>query len=37
MLKCIIAVEGIELLREVQIGICGSYFGPRVLVAKVMR
>jgi hypothetical protein len=37
MLKCITAVEGIELLREVHRGICDSHLGPRALTAKVMR
>jgi hypothetical protein len=37
MLKCITEAEGIELLREVHSGICGSNSGPRVLAAKVIR
>jgi hypothetical protein len=37
MIKCITAVEGIEFLREVHKGICGSHSGPRALAAKVMR
>jgi hypothetical protein len=37
MLKCITEAEGIELLREVHRGTCGSHSGPRALVAKVIR
>jgi hypothetical protein len=37
MLKCITETEGIEILREVHSGTCGSYFGPRALTAKVIR
>ena len=37
MLKCITEAEGIELLREVHRGICGSHSGPRALAAKVIR
>ena len=37
MIKCITAVKGIELLREVDRGTCGSHSGPRALAAKVMR
>jgi hypothetical protein len=37
MLKCITEAEGIELLREVHRGICGSHLGPRALAAKVIR
>jgi hypothetical protein len=37
MLKCIIEVKGIELLRGVHRGTCGSHSGPRALTAKVMR
>jgi hypothetical protein len=36
MLKCIAAVEGIEVLREVHRGTCGSHSRPRALAAKVM-
>jgi hypothetical protein len=35
MLKCITAVEGIELPQEVHRGIYGSHLGPRALTAKV--
>jgi hypothetical protein len=37
MLKCITEAEGIELLREVHSGTCGSHSGPRALAAKVIR
>jgi hypothetical protein len=37
MLKCITEIEGIEILREVQSGTCGSHSGPKALVAKVIR
>jgi hypothetical protein len=37
MLKCITKTEGIEILREVHSGTCGSHSGPRSLVAKVIR
>jgi hypothetical protein len=37
MLKCITEAEGIELLREVHGGICGSHSGPRALATKVIR
>jgi hypothetical protein len=36
-LKFITKAEGIELLREVHKGICGSHSGPRSLAAKVIR
>jgi hypothetical protein len=29
--------EGIQILREVHSGTCGSHLGPRALVAKVIR
>jgi hypothetical protein len=37
MLKCIPEAEGIELLREVHRGICGSHLGLRALAPKVIR
>jgi hypothetical protein len=37
MLKCITEIEGIQILREVHIGTCGSHSGPRALAAKVIR
>jgi ribonuclease HI len=37
MLKCITETEGIQILREVHNGTCGSHSGPRALAAKVIR
>jgi hypothetical protein len=37
MLKCITETEGIEILREVHSGTCGSHSAPRALAAKVIR
>jgi hypothetical protein len=37
MRKCITEIEGIEILREVHSGTCGSHSGPRALAAKVIR
>jgi hypothetical protein len=37
MLKCITETEGIQILRKVHSGTCGSHVGPRALVAKVIR
>jgi ribonuclease HI len=37
MLKCVTETEGIQILREVHSGICGSHSGPRALAAKVIR
>jgi hypothetical protein len=37
MLKCITETEGLEILREVHGGTCGSHSGPRALTAKVIR
>jgi hypothetical protein len=37
MLKCITKTEGIEILREVHSGTCGSHSEPRALAAKVIR
>jgi hypothetical protein len=36
MLKCITETEGIEIIREVHSGTCGSHSGPRALAAKVI-
>ena len=36
-LKCIPAVQGVELLNEIHSGICGSYIGIRPLAAKAFR
>jgi hypothetical protein len=37
MLKCITETEGIQILREVHSGTCGSHSGFRALAAKVTR
>jgi ribonuclease HI len=37
MLKCITETEGVQILREVHSGTCGSHAGPRALTAKVIR
>jgi hypothetical protein len=37
MLKCITEIEGIQILRKVHSGTCGSHLGPRALTAKVIR
>jgi ribonuclease HI len=37
MLKCVTETEGIQILREVHNGTCGSHSGPRALAAKVIR
>jgi ribonuclease HI len=37
MLKCVTETEGIQILREVHNGTCGSHSGPRALAAKVTR
>jgi ribonuclease HI len=37
MLKCVTETEGIQILREVHSGTCGSHSGPRALAAKVIR
>jgi hypothetical protein len=37
MLKCVTETKGLEILREVHGGVCGSHSGPRVLAAKVIR
>jgi hypothetical protein len=37
MLKCITETKGLELLREVYSGTCGSHSGLRALAAKVIR
>jgi hypothetical protein len=36
MLKCITETKGIQILREVHSGTCGSHSGPRALAAKVI-
>jgi hypothetical protein len=37
MLKCVTETEGIQILRDVHSGTCGSHAGPRALAAKVIR
>jgi hypothetical protein len=37
MLKCVTETEGLQILREVHSGTCGSHSGPRALAAKVIR
>jgi hypothetical protein len=37
MLKCVTETEGVQILREVHRGTCGSHAGPRALAAKVIR
>jgi ribonuclease HI len=37
MLKCVTETEGVQILREVHSGTCGSHAGPRALAAKVIR
>jgi ribonuclease HI len=37
MQKCVTKTEGIQILREVHSGTCGSHSGPRALAAKVIR
>jgi ribonuclease HI len=37
MLKCVTETEGIQILREVHSGTCGSHSRPRALDAKVIR
>jgi hypothetical protein len=34
MLKCVTETEGVQILREVHSGTCGSHAGPRALAAK---
>ena len=36
-LKCISTTEGIELLKEIHSGFCGSHIGFRQLVSKAFR
>jgi hypothetical protein len=36
MLKCVTETEGVQILREVHNGTCGSHAGPRALAAKVI-
>jgi hypothetical protein len=36
MLKCVTETKGIQILREVHSGTCGSHLGPRALAVKVI-
>jgi ribonuclease HI len=36
MLKCVSETKGVQILREVHSGTCGSHAGPRALAAKVI-
>jgi hypothetical protein len=36
MLKCVTETEGVQILRKVHSGTCGSHSGPRALAAKVI-
>jgi hypothetical protein len=36
MLKCVTETEGVQILREVHSGTCGSHAGPRAQAAKVI-
>jgi hypothetical protein len=35
--KCLSRTEGIELMREIHAGLCGSHIGSRPLLGKVFR
>jgi ribonuclease HI len=37
LLKCISRTEGIELMKEIHAGLCGSHIGSRPLLGKVFR
>jgi ribonuclease HI len=37
LLKCLSRVEGIELMKEIHAGLCGSHIGSRPLLEKVFR
>jgi hypothetical protein len=37
LLKCLSRVEGIELMKEIHAGLCGSHIGSRPLLGKVFR
>jgi hypothetical protein len=37
LLKCLSRTEGIELMKEIHAGLCGSHFGSRPLLGKVFR
>jgi ribonuclease HI len=37
LLKCLSRTEGIELMNEIHVGLCGSHIGSRSLLGKVFR
>jgi ribonuclease HI len=37
LLKCLSRIEGIELMKEIHAGLCGSHIGSRSLLGKVFR
>ena len=37
LLKCLSRAEGIELMKEIHAGLCGSHIGSRSLLGKVFR
>jgi hypothetical protein len=37
LLKCLSRTEGIELMKEIHAGLCGSHIGSRRLLGKVFR
>jgi hypothetical protein len=37
LLKCLSRTEGIELMKEIHTGLCGSHIGSRPLLGKVFR
>jgi ribonuclease HI len=37
LLKCLFRTEGIELMKEIHAGLCGSHIGSRPLLGKVFR
>jgi hypothetical protein len=37
LLKCLSRTEGIELMKEIHAGLCGSHIGSRPLLGKVFR
>jgi hypothetical protein len=37
LLKCLSRTEGMELMKEIHVGLCGSHIGSRPLLGKVFR
>jgi hypothetical protein len=37
LLKCLSRTEGMELMKEIHAGLCGSHIGSRPLLGKVFR